>query len=76
MSELHGFGRRITVRNVNRDFESDNSLFKQEPYSYEVGMWKEGKFDGYGQRLYEMEVKEGIWKDRKLVTPKDKVPEE
>ena len=28
MSELHGFGRRITVRNVNRDFESDNSLFK------------------------------------------------
>ena len=39
-------------------------------------MWKEGKFDGYGQRLYEMEVKEGVWKDRKLVTPKDKVPEE
>ena len=27
-SELNGFGRRITVRNVNRDFEGDNSLIK------------------------------------------------
>jgi len=76
MAELHGFGRRITVANVHRDFENDNSFFKPEPYSYEVGYWNKGLFEGYGQRLSEMEVQEGIWKGRKLITPKEKVPEE
>ena len=70
-SELNGFGRRITVRNVNRDFEGDNDLLKQEPYSYEIGFWKKGVFEGYGQKHYELETKEGIWKGSKLVKPKD-----
>ena len=38
-------------------------------------MWKKGVFEGYGQKLFEFQVKDGIWKDTKLVTEKDKVPE-
>ena len=38
-------------------------------------MWKKGQFEGYGQRLFDLEIQEGIFKGTKLETPKDKVDE-
>ena len=52
---MHGFGRRITVR---------NKLFGEDKYSYEIGNWKEGEFEGYGKRVYLKNEQEGLFKGK------------
>ena len=64
---MHGFGRRITVR---------NRLFGNDKYSYEIGNWVHGEFEGYGKRFYMNNTQEGLFEDKKIVKPKDHVEPE